>query len=155
MQEKAKFCLILVSMNNLVVDASSLSSSQTNVSEFKCESDGVCFQHGYNKIMAPQVDTRVYIYPPESVILRKVDVFASTITLDMFNTKIRWNDKRIWLNTSRPGGRASVGENYKSKIWIPPIVNRNRKSGTTTQIPTTPTSGKYLFKNDYAFAAFF
>ena len=136
-------------MNNLVIDATSL-SSQTNVSGFKCESDGVCFQHGYSKIMAPQLDTRVYIYPPESVILRKVDVFASTITLDMFNTKIQWNDKRIWLNASMPGKRASVGENYKAKIWIPPIVNRNRKSGTTTQIPTTPTSGRYLFKNAYA-----
>ena len=147
MQEKAKFCLILVAMNNLVVDATPLSSSQTNVSGFKCESDGVCFEHGYNKIIAPQLDTRVYIYPPESVILRKVDVFASTITLDMFNTKIQWSDKQIWLNTSTPGRRASVGENYKAKIWIPPIVNRNRKSGRTTQIPTTPTSGKYLSKN--------
>ena len=139
MYRKAKFCLMLVSLNSLV-DAT---SPKTNISGFNCESDGVCFQSGYNKMRAPQRELMVILYPPRSVILRKVDVFESTITLDSFKAKIQWTDRRIRLNSNAQ--TLSVGEKYSAKIWIPPIVNRNRKSGTTTQIPTTPTTGKISF----------
>ena len=110
-----------------------------NISGFECNLDGVCFEPGYDKKIAPKNDFFVTLDPPKRTILRKVDVFESTISLDMFKAKMEWSDRRLRMASK---GIKSVNEKYEDFIWVPHIVNRNMKSVTTTQFKTTPPSGK-------------
>ena len=112
-----------------------------NISGFECHLDGVCFKPGYEKRIAPKNDFFVSLYPPVRTILRKVDVFESTITLDMFKAKMEWSDGRLRMASK---GTKWVNKKYGDVIWVPQIVNRNMKSVTHTQFKTTPPRGEII-----------
>ena len=112
-----------------------------NISGFECHLDGVCFKPGYEKRTAPKHDFFVTLYPPERTILRKVDVFESTICLDMFKARMQWSDRRLRMASK---GTKWVDEKYGDVIWVPQIVNRDMKSVTHTQFKTTPPRGTII-----------
>ena len=112
-----------------------------NISGFECYRDGVCFEPGYEKRIAPKKDFFVTLYPPKRTILRKVDVFESTMCLDMFKARMQWSDRRLRMASKRTKW---VDEKYGDVIWVPQIVNRDMKSVTHTQFKTTPPRGKII-----------
>ena len=113
-----------------------------NISEFRCQTDGVCLpvKPKYNKKIAPFKSMLVNIYPPQSTVLRKVDVFQSTISLDLFKAGMEWVERRVRLK--RKGSESNwinVDRGYRQKLWIPRYVNRNIKSTRTVEYFTPQT----------------
>ena len=133
----AIFLLCLLSVLGSVL----AKNQNKNISGFECYLDGVCFKPGYERRIAPKNEFFVTLYPPKRTILRKVDVFESTISLDMFKAKMEWSDQRLRMASKRTKW---VDEKYGDFIWVPQIVNRNMKSVTHTQFKTTPPRGEII-----------
>ena len=151
MNLKANLLLLLVSLHVLssvcALDKG-LTDPYANITEFRCQTDGVCLplRPKYNKKIAPLKSMLVMVHPPQSTVLRKVDVFQSTITLDLFMAGMEWVERRVRLN--RKGSDLNwinVDQSYRQKLWIPHFVNRNIKATRTLVFFTPQTGTMYTF----------
>ena len=145
--------LLLVSLHVLSSFCASdkdLTDPYANTTEFRCQTDGVCLplRPRYNKKIAPLKSMLVIAHPPQSTVLSKVDVFQSTITLDLFKAGMEWVERRVRLN--RKGSDSNwinVDQSYRQKLWIPRYVNRNIKSTRTLEFFTPQTGTMYTSFN--------
>ena len=121
-----------------------------NISEFHCYNDGVCLPlwPPYNNKIAPYRSMSVNIYRPQRMVLRKVDVFQSFVSLDMFKGDLVWVERRLRLNRSGSDSNwINVHESYRDKLWIPRPLNSNVKSTKTKENFTPQTGIKFGKKN--------
>ena len=91
-----------------------------NISEFHCHNDGVCLplRPPYNKKIAPFKSMTVNIYRPQRMVLRKIDVFQSIISLEIFKGGLVWAERRLRLNRSGSDlNWINVDESYWKKLW--------------------------------------
>ena len=128
------FLLLLISwhtLNSVCAFNMDRNNPYANISDFHCQNDGVCLplRPPYNKKIAPFRSMPVHIYRPQRIVLRKVDVFQSIISLDIIKGGMVWVERRLRLNRSGSNlNWISVDASYGKKLWIPSPLNSNVKS---------------------------
>ena len=129
------------------VSASGEDYQDTWWSYWNCRENRVCFDPQYNKNDPPFWNVTVTLNPPKRLSLRKIDVFASTITLDISKIATIWKESRLAMNTtSRSIG---IEQSFRDQIWVPEIIFQKMKSARTKFLHT-PDTGIFKWKYIYA-----
>ena len=132
------------------VSASGEDYQDTWWSYWNCRENRVCFDPQYNKNDPPFWNVTVTLNPPKRLSLRKIDVFASTITLDISKIAIIWKDIRLALNTTHSQRSIGIEQSFRDQIWRPEIIFQEMKS-VRTKFLHTPDTGIFVwFKTETA-----
>ena len=97
----------------------------------------------YNKNDPPYANVSVTLNPPKRTSLRKIDVFDSTITLDISKIAIIWKDIRLALNTTHSQRSIGIEQSFRDQIWRPEIIFQEMKS-VRTKFLHTPDTGIFV-----------
>ena len=106
-----------------------------------CQTGGACFPKDYDKNAPPNSNVKVALIPPIITNLREINVFESTLTLDIYYAGIEWLDSRLQLdNNSNASWKSEISHNttfyimphsFEHDIWIPETMLAELKSSKT------------------------
>ena len=106
-----------------------------------CQNGGACFPKDYDKNVPPNSSVEVALIPPIITNLREVNIFESTLTLDIYYAGMQWLDSRLQLdNSSNTSWNSDISHNvtfyvmphsFEDQIWIPETMLADLKSSKT------------------------
>ena len=99
------------------------------------------YPKNYDKNAPPNSSVKVALIPPVITNLREINVFESTLTLDIYYAGMEWFDSRIQLdNNSNASWNTEISHNitfyimphsFEHDIWIPETMLADLKSSKT------------------------
>ena len=106
----------------------------TEIKELECQDSGLCFPKDYDKKVPPNSTVDLVFMKPLRTRLREINVFKSTLTLEVYYMGMEWADSRLEIknksNFSSDLYLAMPQKFEDLEIWIPEPELVNLKSLT-------------------------
>ena len=94
----------------------------SGMEELDCQGSGLCFPKDYDKNVSPNSTVDLVLMKPLRTRLREINVFKSTLTLEVYYMGMEWTDSRLEIKSKSNLSWDSylpMPHKFEDKIWIP------------------------------------